>query len=570
MATKLYVKSASGTVAIPDLGISVGDSSWTLLAASSPADAEGNSGQFTAREIRDSGDLYDLIIAETLLWSKDGSVTEAAADYVADFMLTQDFTDDLFDLTDGRFVFPNGSSVPASGLEGETFWDNDDDSLMVWDGVQWITVQLGTTDHGSLDGLGDDDHSIYLLLDGDLARNAVTGGVDFSSASGLILPTGTDQTGLSATEGNIMWDTDDDTLYLYDGSQWVNVGAAIASGVLDHGILTGLDDDDHPQYHDGSLAYTGNLDMGGNAITNVGNVDGVDISAFYSSYLAHGPHYTDHDQLAGLGDDDHSQYLLLSGDAARNAVTGAIDMSGGDELRIPQAASIETTLVGHEGAIAWDTDDEIFYVHDGTNWVGIAPASGIVTEHGLLTGLTDDDHPQYTAWEQDETVSGVWTFATDTNEPAFVITPDTSAPSTKLADGAIAIIDGLLSVYDNGRSKWLSVDRASFGAGRRGAATNIYLRTAGDDVPSNVSSYAMPRNGTIVAMSASTESASSWTFEIHINGSSVATLSCTGTSTVATDKNVDFNAGDVLEFYCNGTAVPWPVANVEVAWREAT
>jgi len=34
---------------------------------------------------------------------------------------------------------------------------------------------------------------------------------------------------------------------------------------------------------------------------------------------------------------------------------------------------------------------------DGTNWVPVTPAAG-VTDHGLLTGLTDNDHPQYPQW----------------------------------------------------------------------------------------------------------------------------------------------------------------------------
>lgn len=54
-----------------------------------------------------------------------------------------------------------------------------------------------------------------------------------------------------------------------------------SSGVTDHGMLTGLADDDHTQYllAAGSRAMSGNLDMGGQNVTNVGTVDGVDISA---------------------------------------------------------------------------------------------------------------------------------------------------------------------------------------------------------------------------------------------------------------------------------------------------
>ncbi|MEE8597906.1 MAG: hypothetical protein V3S69_00010, partial [Dehalococcoidales bacterium] len=53
------------------------------------------------------------------------------------------------------------------------------------------------------------------------------------------------------------------------------------TAVTDHSLLSGLSGDDHPVYlpADGSRPMTGSLDMGANTITNVGNVDGVDVSA---------------------------------------------------------------------------------------------------------------------------------------------------------------------------------------------------------------------------------------------------------------------------------------------------
>jgi len=52
------------------------------------------------------------------------------------------------------------------------------------------------------------------------------------------------------------------------------------SGTVNHGDLSGLLDDDHSQYLlvNGSRAMSGNLNMGTNDITNVGLVDGVDIT----------------------------------------------------------------------------------------------------------------------------------------------------------------------------------------------------------------------------------------------------------------------------------------------------
>jgi len=64
--------------------------------------------------------------------------------------------------------------------------------------------------------------------------------------------------------------------------------ATTASSI--HGNLSGLLADDHPQYikANGTRAMSGNLDMGGNSITNVNLVDGVDVPAHASRHLPSG------------------------------------------------------------------------------------------------------------------------------------------------------------------------------------------------------------------------------------------------------------------------------------------
>lgn len=70
-----------------------------------------------------------------------------------------------------------------------------------------------------------------------------------------------------------------------DGSDYIDWRERTVSGsqvsVTDHGNLTGLTDDDHTQYLlvNGTRAMSAALDMGAFAITNVGNVDGRDVSA---------------------------------------------------------------------------------------------------------------------------------------------------------------------------------------------------------------------------------------------------------------------------------------------------
>jgi hypothetical protein len=66
-------------------------------------------------------------------------------------------------------------------------------------------------------------------------------------------------------------------------------GAEAASTLL-HGNLLGLGNDDHTQYllSNGSRSMSGDLNIGGNNIINVANVDGVDVSAHASRHLPNG------------------------------------------------------------------------------------------------------------------------------------------------------------------------------------------------------------------------------------------------------------------------------------------
>lgn len=88
---------------------------------------------------------------------------------------------------------------------------------------------------------------------------------------------------------------DENKQYIHDGTSW-----GLWEQTQDHGQLLGLGDDDHTQYLlvSGVRAMTGGLDMGGNAITNVGNVDGVDVSAHSARHIHGGADVMDGDKAA--------------------------------------------------------------------------------------------------------------------------------------------------------------------------------------------------------------------------------------------------------------------------------
>ncbi len=149
--------------------------------------------------------------------------------------------------------------------------------------------------------------------------------------------------------------------------------SAGTGGTIAHSALTGLGNDDHTQYvkADGSRAFTG----------TVGGVSPTASSHLATKGYVDGELVTDHGALTGLGDDDHTQYVKTDG---TRSFTGTV--SG-----VSPTASSHLATKGY-------VDGEL------------------VTDHGALTGLGDDDHPQYPKISAPETITGPWDF---TGSPIF-------------------------------------------------------------------------------------------------------------------------------------------------------
>jgi hypothetical protein len=225
----------------------------------------------------------------------------------------------------------NGASWDETiASEGMILYDDTLNRKLCFNGTAWVDAGAGT-DHGALSGLGDDDHSQYLLLAGRAGGQSITGGtaasenLTLSSTSnatkGVIINTDAIRVGntTDTTNGNFRYTGTDFEVRL--AGVWTSI---TQSGITDHGLLTGLGDDDHTQYSlaDGTRDFTGVV----NGVTPTlaahlatkGYVDGVVV--------------TDHGGLTGLTDDDHSQYLLLAGRAGGQSITGGT--GSGDTLTI--------------------------------------------------------------------------------------------------------------------------------------------------------------------------------------------------------------------------------------------
>ena len=136
--------------------------------------------------------------------------------------------------------------------------------------------------------------------------------------------------------------------------------------ILDHGGLTGLDDDDHTQYvpTTGARGFT-------STVSGIDPTQDYHLSTkwYIDNELAtlSGGIVQVHSNLTGLGADDHTQYSLVNGTRAFTSTVGGVT---------PTADSHLTTK---------------FYVD--TEVSGIE--AQIIDDHGALNGLDDDDHTQY-------------------------------------------------------------------------------------------------------------------------------------------------------------------------------
>lgn len=166
------------------------------------------------------------------------------------------------------------------------------------------------------------------------------------------------------------------------------VAQAIAAlQVTDHGALSGLSDDDHPQYTlaDGSRPFT--APVGGVSPTQESHL----ATRGYVENLVEGliwqqpvldKDLTDPPGTPNAGD----RYIVASGG------TGA--WSGhDDEIAEWDGVSAWDFHVPSEGWTTWVIDEDVKYQFDGLAWVAIG--SGGVSDHGALSGLLDDDHTQY-------------------------------------------------------------------------------------------------------------------------------------------------------------------------------
>ena len=204
-------------------------------------------------------------------------------------VVTENTTPFKLDVTAGEYYYSTNEFKPSGGT-GINF------TQFYRDGSGgWITSTADTITNTSYDGNGSlsaltasafTKHTLYLVGDGSyekyflvLGQNQYTTLVQTENALLPTPPTYFNDSVVQIASIYVQQGTTGIT-QVEDIKPTVSFRAGGVNASSLHANLLGLSSDDHTQYLlvNGGRAMTNNLDMGGNQITNVGNVDGVDVS----------------------------------------------------------------------------------------------------------------------------------------------------------------------------------------------------------------------------------------------------------------------------------------------------
>lgn len=322
----------------------------------------------------------------------------------------------------------------AGGLKDEDvgIWRDGDDIVFldVTTGVE--TTLSGLSYHNALTGLAEDDHPQYLLVDGsrDMTGTLTTtyiltdNGSSSSPAYGFASAPGAGMSHVSSTLR--LGVSSQNILQIGTGGISLNKTTTVAGSIKPSVTATydlGLTGFRWSTLFVDDVVVTASLAvesiiLGSNSISDVlliadplSTSDSVITSAGYidTNYARQTEldavataAVTDHGALTGLiGTDHHTQYMLVSGTRASTGV---------------QTFSAGISIGGNTGSDILISTDTISTSNLALTTAGYVDAryaaiGDLVTDHGALTGLSDDDHTQYLLADGTRAVSGAMVFS---------------------------------------------------------------------------------------------------------------------------------------------------------------
>lgn len=264
-------------------------------------------------------DAYGAATFQVTFTLQDGAVTTSK---IVDGAVTAEKLHDMGANNGDTLVYNNAimkwEAKPLSGLNYRGSWDANTNTPSLADGgantspLSGDYYVIGTTGSTNIDGINTWSSGDWIIFNGtawDKISNSSTI-TSFNSRQGAVLPMANDYTWnqIDKTVSSINDIANVDTsgaiagkILKFDGTNWVvgddensggagsvtsteiqdgTVSNADLAGSIDQSKITNLTTDLASKLPlDGSSSMTGNLDMGTNAIVNVGNIDGVDVSA---------------------------------------------------------------------------------------------------------------------------------------------------------------------------------------------------------------------------------------------------------------------------------------------------
>ncbi len=276
------------------------------------------------------------------------------------------------------------------------------------------TTPGGASDHGTLVGLGDDDHPHYLTDGRGDSRYSRVGHTHSATQNLSYQWNATASTGDPGI-GKMGTDTADPS-----GAWSVMVSETDTGGTsrrpqieaLQVGDIIRLDNPSTPsQWYEWEVSATPIRDAAGwqeIPVVNANTVSGSGEPASGTAVTLTLPTDTDpagwHNALSGLAADDHTHYHNDARHAAvdHSAITGVPTAPADIGAEVSGAGAL--AVIGHEALVDAHPDylkpAEVVAGSNVTVDTVTTPGSVIVastdtTDHGALSGLGDDDHPQY-------------------------------------------------------------------------------------------------------------------------------------------------------------------------------
>lgn len=327
------------------------------------------------------------------------------------------------------------------------------DGITVTSGINTTTVAGFRTEFvsasGSLQSQIDNLDSIYAT---DSNLTSVSGhlqsqidvveasDVDSITASGSVLTGGIVLTGLGSVS-------------LYPSGQIIAISGGEGSGVTDHGTLTGLLDDDHPQYlrTDGTRTLTGNWSAGNQNISSINALTAVTGTFTTGITVGNGTTYL-YPHIVRTGDVGASGTVsALRGEFSNGLTVSGVPVSvtaGGGVSSITPGTNI--SIVGTTAPTIGTTDSVFFTSVTGTTGkIDLLTATGILLTHSdsvissdgdLTLGATNNGSGRF-AWLHADGPTGVTYVTADGASGGIEITANGSSGQVNVrANGTFGLI----------------------------------------------------------------------------------------------------------------------------------